>query len=317
MIDGAGLAVVPGLTDSHIHPFWGTRRTRGVDLRSADTLGEVCARLAAERERCGPGEWVLGHSAHYEPFHDAGLRAGAIADAVRTRPRSSTSSTRTPRWRRTRHWSGPGSPARGVRGVGGDRRRCRRHAHRRAARERRDRPRRRRRARLGATPSALDAYAETLRRLNAVGLTGAHVMIGDPELLDDVRALEARDELTLRMVLPMHQEPAIDDEEVERRLALADEHGAAVAGRDGEVLPRRRARVRHRVARRPRAGRRERPPVLAERRALRGAGPRASPGGLQRDHARGRRRRGPGALDAYEAAGRRGAGCTASSTSRR
>jgi hypothetical protein len=50
-------------------------------------------------------------------------------------------------------------------------------------------------------------------------------MVGDPELLDDVRVLEARDELTLRMVLPMHQEPATGDEEVERRLALAHEHG--------------------------------------------------------------------------------------------
>ena len=78
MIEGAGLAVVPGLTDSHIHPFWGTRLTRGVDLRDAGTLEEIRARLAAERERCGPGEWVLGHSAHYEPFHDTGLRAVEI-----------------------------------------------------------------------------------------------------------------------------------------------------------------------------------------------------------------------------------------------
>jgi predicted amidohydrolase YtcJ len=71
----------------------------------------------------------------------------------------------------------------------------------------------------------LDAYASTLRALNRVGLTGAHVMVGTPELLDDVRALEQRGELTLRMVVPMHQEPAIGDEEVERRLALAGEHG--------------------------------------------------------------------------------------------
>ena len=74
-------------------------------------------------------------------------------------------------------------------------------------------------------PSRLDAYATTLRTLNRVGLTGAHVMIGTPELLDDVRALEERGELTLRMVVPMHQEPAISDEEVERRLAVVGEHG--------------------------------------------------------------------------------------------
>ena len=75
MIDGRGLAVVPGLTDSHIHPFWGTRVTRGVDLRSAATLDEVRARLAADPSR----GWVLAHSARYEAFGESGLRADAIA----------------------------------------------------------------------------------------------------------------------------------------------------------------------------------------------------------------------------------------------
>jgi len=62
VIDGRGLAVMPGLVDSHIHPFHGTLQTRGVDLRSAATLDEVRDRLAAERRRCGPDTWVLGHS---------------------------------------------------------------------------------------------------------------------------------------------------------------------------------------------------------------------------------------------------------------
>jgi predicted amidohydrolase YtcJ len=56
-------------------------------------------------------------------------------------------------------------------------------------------------------------------------LTGAHVMIGDPELVDVCRALEARGDLTVRLLVPMHQEPTISDEEVERRLPLAGEHG--------------------------------------------------------------------------------------------
>ena len=79
---GAAMAVVPGLIDSHIHPFWGTIQTRGVDLRSALTLDEVRARLAGERARCGPDQWVLGHSVGYEPFHDSGIRADAIAEAI-------------------------------------------------------------------------------------------------------------------------------------------------------------------------------------------------------------------------------------------
>ena len=48
--------------------------------------------------------------------------------------------------------------------------------------------------------------------------------------------------------MPMHQEPAISDEEVERRLGAGRRARPAVARRHREVLPRRRARVGHRVA---------------------------------------------------------------------
>jgi predicted amidohydrolase YtcJ len=226
VIDGAGLAVVPGLTDSHIHPFWGTRLTRGVDLRSATTLDEIRARLAGERERCGPGEWVLAHSAHYEPFHGSGLRADAIADAVQDSPAvihffdAHTALASHEALRRA--------------GITGAR------AFKESAEIVVD---------ADGTPTGallenaamdlvgaivpdwsdaerLDAYAGTLKRLNAAGLTGGHVMLGDPDLLEDVRALEARGDLTLRIVVPMHQEPAITDEEVDHRLMLAGERGA-------------------------------------------------------------------------------------------
>ena len=86
VIDGAGLSVVPGLVDSHIHPFHGTLVTRGVDLRGASSIDEVRSLLAAERRRCGPDTWVLGHSVRYEPFHDSGIRADAIAGRSTTCP---------------------------------------------------------------------------------------------------------------------------------------------------------------------------------------------------------------------------------------
>jgi predicted amidohydrolase YtcJ len=38
----------------------------------------------------------------------------------------------------------------------------------------------------------LAAYADTLRRLNALGICGAHVMLGRPELFDVLDELEAR-----------------------------------------------------------------------------------------------------------------------------
>src|SRR5438105_12047894 len=52
LIDGTGMTIVPGLTDSHMHPFLGALETRGADLAGAATVDEVRARLAAERRRC-------------------------------------------------------------------------------------------------------------------------------------------------------------------------------------------------------------------------------------------------------------------------
>ena len=225
VVDGRGLAVVPGLTDSHIHPFWGTIRTRGVDLRSAGTLEQVNRRLAEERARCEPGEWVLGHSAHYEPFHATGLRADAIADAVGDSPavvhffdgHTDLASFEALRRAGVTGARGFGESAEIVVDADG---RPTGALLENAAMDLVE-------AVVPAWSDAerLDAYTDTLRKLNAVGLTGAHVMVGTPELLDDVRALEDRGDLTLRLLMPMHQEPAITDAEVERRLRLAGEHG--------------------------------------------------------------------------------------------
>lgn len=225
VIDGHDMVVLPGLTDSHIHPFWGTLNTRGVDLRSALTLDEVRHRLADERRRCAPGTWVLGHSVRYEPFHESGIRADAIAEATGDAPALLNFFDG--------HTALATRPALALAGVSGARRfpeyaeivvdpdgsptgALLEAGAMELVRE--------------AVPAwteeeKLAAFAETLRALNRVGLTGAHVMIGDPELLEVCRILEDRGQLGVRCIMPMHQEPGITDEEVERRLALAGEHG--------------------------------------------------------------------------------------------
>ena len=71
----------------------------------------------------------------------------------------------------------------------------------------------------------LDAYAESLRRLNALGITGAHVMLGWPWLFDDVETLEARGDLTVRCVLPLLMEPDVSDDEVAGLLEHAGRRG--------------------------------------------------------------------------------------------
>ena len=77
-VDGAGIALVPGLVDAHIHPFHGTDGTRGADLQGLRTVDEVRGALKDERARCAPGEWVLGWGLPYDAFPPGGIGADAI-----------------------------------------------------------------------------------------------------------------------------------------------------------------------------------------------------------------------------------------------
>jgi predicted amidohydrolase YtcJ len=225
VVERRGLAVVPGLVDSHIHPFWGTIQTRGVDLRSALTLDEVRSRLAGERARCGPDQWVLGHSVGYEPFHASGIRADAIADAIGEGPALVSFFDG--------HTALASPAALALAGVSGAQRF---DEYAEVVVDPDGRPTGalleagamdlvRRVVPRWTDAEALDAFAETLRAFNRVGLTGAHVMIGDPDLLDTARALEARGDLTVRLLMPMHQPPSVTEDEVADRLAVVGEHG--------------------------------------------------------------------------------------------
>jgi len=225
VLDGSGATVVPGLVDTHIHPFHGTEGTRGVDLREARTLDDVRRLLAAERARCGPDTWVLGHSVRYEPFHESGIRADAIADATGESPALVGFYDG--------HTALATEPALARAGVDGPR------EFAEFAEVVCDPDGRPTGALLEngaielvrvAVPAwsieeRLDAFAATFRAFNAVGLTGVQAMLGDPALLDVCRALEERGELTARLVVPMHLEPATGEEAVEAMLALPDVRG--------------------------------------------------------------------------------------------
>ena len=262
------------------------------------------ARLAAERERCGPGSGCSAHSAHYEPFHDTGLRADAIADAVGTRRRSShffDAHTALASHEALRARGDHGRAR--VRGGGRGRRRPRRDADRRAAGERGDGPRRRGRARLErrGAPRRLRGDAARAQRGRA-----------DGRARDDRRPGAARRRARARGA---RRPDAADGD--------PDAPGARDQRRGGRAAARARRRARAAVADRarrsssstacssrarrgcvePGPGRRERAPVLAERRALRGAGRalHARPGFSAITHAVGDGAVN-GALDAYEAA---------------
>src|SRR5262249_54220140 len=81
-IDLAGAALVPGLTDSHIHPFLGSDGALGADLTGITTLDGIRDALRAERARCGDGAWVRGYALAYEAFPDGGIDGRLIEDAV-------------------------------------------------------------------------------------------------------------------------------------------------------------------------------------------------------------------------------------------
>jgi predicted amidohydrolase YtcJ len=225
LIDGRGIALVPGLVDSHIHPFHGTDGTRGADLTGLRTLDEVRRALAAERARGAPGEWLLGWGLSYDAFDGDGIGADALADATGEAPAYVTFFDY--------HSALASRPALALAGIDG----AREFSAGAAVvcddagvptGELREAPAMELvRARVPERTRAqrLDAYAETLRRLNALGLTGGHVMLGMPTLYDDVAELEARGELSLRCVVPVLLEPDTSDDEIEALLAQRDRGG--------------------------------------------------------------------------------------------
>ncbi len=56
-----GRAVVPGLTDAHIHLLWTGLGRLSVDLDGVASLDEALERVRAHAERLPPGAWVRGH----------------------------------------------------------------------------------------------------------------------------------------------------------------------------------------------------------------------------------------------------------------
>jgi predicted amidohydrolase YtcJ len=225
VIDGKDLAIVPGLTDSHFHPFWGAEATQGVDLTRAKTLDDLRALLRAERERIGPDGWVIGWGLTFEMFQETGIRGDAFADAVdgglallgffdghtavaspaaiafadvtgrETFPDFSTVVT-------DEH----GVPTGELR-EGGAMELVRRAIPK---------------------PTAADKYrwyVEAMRKWNAVGLTGVHAMDGSPATFELLREMEARGDLSVRMVVPLWQHPEFSFDQMRAQLCHRDERG--------------------------------------------------------------------------------------------
>lgn len=84
VLGGDGWAITPGLTDGHQHLFGGAELGRGIDFDRVADLEEVRSLLVAQRQRVGPGAWLLGFALEYaalggQPYHHE-LIDGAAGD---------------------------------------------------------------------------------------------------------------------------------------------------------------------------------------------------------------------------------------------
>jgi hypothetical protein len=224
-INLGGAAVVPGITDSHLHPFMGAIQARGADLMDARTLDDVRRLLDAERARCAPHEWVLGYGLDYNVFDATGIRGDLVADAVGGGPAVLTfidfhTALATPRALELAGVDGPRTfreHAEVVVGADGV-----------PTGELREN---------GAMTLVRDAMPELtaaeryrlcvqqLRRFAAVGITGAHGMDGDLTTLDLLRELEANGDLAMRLVTPFWSQPETPEDVWEAYARHRDEHG--------------------------------------------------------------------------------------------
>jgi predicted amidohydrolase YtcJ len=223
IVDGTGMAVVPGLTDGHLHPIWATDLAVGVNAESCRDREAFAAALGAERERVGPDGLVRAWSVDYGlfpgedmdgrllqqlaggpallVFHDLHTylatpevieRAGVTGDEVF--PDASQIVVRDGRpTGELREFSAYFRVADALPGAGHEARRAR--------------------------------VVEVLGELNALGLTGAHVMDGDPGTYDLLRELEARGELTMRLAVPLWIKPEHPPEQHAEWARHVDAHG--------------------------------------------------------------------------------------------
>ena len=225
VVDLAGAVAVPGLTDSHQHPFLGTADTAGAaDLTGLRTLPEVLDALRAQRARVENGGWVRGYALQYEAFAEVGIHGRVLQDALGDVPAYVTfmdfhTAVASPAALRLAGLDGPrsfteaaevvcedGVPTGELREMGamslvtgGDPR----GVGAGAARQ------------LPADVRA-PARARRDRRARDAGVARA---------ARRCRQLEAEERLTMRLLMTLHQPPEVTDDEVEEQLRMRDAAG--------------------------------------------------------------------------------------------
>lgn len=81
-VEAGGGTLLPGLTDSHCHPFEYGMLKRTLDLRGVSNMTGVRMRVQAAVIRTNPGEWVVGRGWNQEEFPDRRMPSRGDIDDI-------------------------------------------------------------------------------------------------------------------------------------------------------------------------------------------------------------------------------------------
>ncbi len=225
VIDLDGAALVPGLTDSHVHPLMGALDTIGADLLDANTWDDVLHGLRTEAAGKGPDEWVLGWGLLYDAFEGRPIHRELIEEAVGGRPAYIKFMDF--------HTVLASKAALDLAGIHGaiqfdENAEIVCDAHGVPTGEVRE---------WGAIAlidavkpelthtQKLDHYHRQMKEFAATGITGIHGMDGTLETLDVLRELEASGRLITRLTMPFWIMPDMPEEDWAQFLPHRDDRG--------------------------------------------------------------------------------------------
>lgn len=199
VLSGRGWHVTPGLVDGHQHLFMGAQVSRGASFDRVATLDDVRAVLRAERERVGPGAWLLGYAFEYAALEGAEYHHALVDEAAGPGPMLVHSLDMHTAFAnaealRLAGVTGPRTFGDGAILVVDDAGRPTGELREMSAIQ----------TVWSAAPTLTDddlttLYADAIRAQNAVGITGVHQMDGDRGTLEWLARLEAEGLLGLRV----------------------------------------------------------------------------------------------------------------------
>jgi predicted amidohydrolase YtcJ len=228
LVDGAGLTVLPGLVDSHVHPVWGASLARGVELRDVHDVEQLRDALQAERARRGPGALVRGWALDYAVLQGVAFPGELLEELAGGPALVSYFDLHT-------HVATPSA----LRAAGIEQPVALEGNSEVAFAEGRPTGELVELPAYWRVSNALDPIGpdelranvrEHLRRFNALGLTGGHAMDGNLPSYALLDELEAAGELTARLVVPLLLLPETTDDEVEELLRHRDDRGSLWRG---------------------------------------------------------------------------------------